>query len=132
MAHRFQPPLHTSGIFTPHSGEIRAGDDGILELPESASEEDRAALLRAGCLPEGGQSAPGLSIASYCDAYIAGEGRDDDSMLEFAVNHGPEIEAEFTRRAALAAASEPSEAAGAADSQNSDDAPQSPEKAKGK
>jgi hypothetical protein len=129
MAHRFTPPLHTSGVFTPHSGEVRVGDDGILELPESASEEDRSALLRAGCLPEG-QSAPGLSIAAYCDAYIAGEGRDDDKMLEFAVNHGPEIEAEFARRAALAGASEPSAPAGAADGQQSNDEPQAPRKAK--
>ena len=115
MPRRFKAPQHTSGVFTPGSGEIRAGEDGILELPDDASEADFEALRRAGCTPEGqsSPSAPVITIESYCDAYMAGEGREDPAMLQFAVNNGPEIKAEFARRAksAPSAQSEPESAA---------------------
>jgi hypothetical protein len=39
-----------------------------------------------------------LTVELYCDRYIAGEGRDDPAMLQFQVNHGEAIEAEFARR----------------------------------
>lgn len=51
---------------------------------------------------------PPLTVAIYCDRYMAGEGREDPAMLQFAVNNGEEIEAEFERRneAALEASGE--------------------------
>lgn len=53
MPHRYQAPQHTSGVFTPGSGEIRADEAGILELGDDASDADHEALRRAGCVPEG-------------------------------------------------------------------------------
>jgi hypothetical protein len=41
---------------------------------------------------------PELTVELYCDRYIAGEGRNDPEMLQFAVNNGEAIEAEFQRR----------------------------------
>jgi hypothetical protein len=39
-----------------------------------------------------------LTVQSYVDRYIAGEGRDSLDMQQFAANFAPEIEAEFQRR----------------------------------
>ena len=59
MPRRFKAPQHTSGVFTPGSGEIRANEHGILELPDEAGEADLAVLIRAGCVeaPSGEESA---------------------------------------------------------------------------
>lgn len=47
---------------------------------------------------------PELTVEAYCARYMAGEGREDPAMLQFAVNHAEAIEAEFQRLNALALA----------------------------
>ena len=39
-----------------------------------------------------------LTVSEYVDRYIAGKGRDDPNMEQFAANNAPEIEKEFARR----------------------------------
>jgi hypothetical protein len=41
----------------------------------------------------------GITIQSYVDAYMRGEGRDNPEMVQFGANNGAAIEAEFHRRA---------------------------------
>lgn len=49
MSHRYQAPEHTSAVFAP-SGEFRAGKDGVITLRDDASDADREAMRRAGCI----------------------------------------------------------------------------------
>jgi hypothetical protein len=48
-----------------------------------------------------------LTVESYVDDYIAGKGRGDPEMEQFGANNGPQIEAEFQRRAAAAGVGRP-------------------------
>jgi hypothetical protein len=48
-----------------------------------------------------------MTVSSYVDAYMRGEGRDDPNMVQFGANNGPEIEAEFQRRAQAAGVGRP-------------------------
>jgi hypothetical protein len=66
--------------------------------------------LYAAALEGGDAAAPlsdALTVELFCDRYIAGEGRDDPAMLQFQVNNGEAIEAEFARRNEAAAAAPP-------------------------
>jgi hypothetical protein len=65
--------------------------------------------VEAKVAPAPPEDPPELTVELYCDRYIAGEGREDPAMLQFAVNNGEAIEAEFQRRneAALEAAKTP-------------------------
>jgi hypothetical protein len=88
------------------SHRIQRGNRSSQGAPEEIQSErgpapDEAPSVEAKAepvSPEPVEAAPEITVESYVDAYMRGEGRDDPAMEQFAINNSGAIEAEFQRR----------------------------------
>jgi hypothetical protein len=88
-------------------GLIGDAAEAAANGPQSRVAVEPTSAASAAERAPGGPEAPAgeaITAQAYVDAYLRGEGRGDTSrdreLLQFAVNNGTEIEAEFKRRAA--------------------------------